>query len=289
VKARDILLAISVPLIWGLGLAFAKAAVDQFPPILLMALRFTVTALAMVWFVRPPWPLLPRICLIAVISATVQYSLTFTGLRGLDASTAALVIQLEVPFATLLAALFLREHLGLRRIGGMLLAFTGVVLIAGEPKLQQDLQPFFLVMGGAFTWALGQVMIRALGVVGGFTLISWVAVFAAPQLFIASWLFEADQAAAIASADWVVWGTVVYLGLVMTALGYGIWYHLLGRYEVGLVAPYLLLLPFVTVLAGVLLLGETLSLLVVAGGALIVAGVAIITLERRQPAAAAVD
>jgi O-acetylserine/cysteine efflux transporter len=51
-KPLDILIAVTVPVVWGLGLVFAKPAVDQFPPILLMALLFTVTTLLMVWFVH---------------------------------------------------------------------------------------------------------------------------------------------------------------------------------------------------------------------------------------------
>ena len=81
-KPADVLLAISVAVIWGMGFTFAKAAIEDFPPILLMALRFSLTALALVWFVRPPWQLLGKIFWIALVSAAIQYSLTFTGLQG---------------------------------------------------------------------------------------------------------------------------------------------------------------------------------------------------------------
>ena len=53
-RPLDILMGIAVPLVWGLGVVFAKAAIEHFPPILLMALRFTLTALVLVWFVKPP-------------------------------------------------------------------------------------------------------------------------------------------------------------------------------------------------------------------------------------------
>lgn len=280
-RPLDILLALSVPLIWGLGFTFAKAAVAEFPPILLMCLRFSVTALALVWFVKRPPGIMWRLCLIALISAAIQYGLTFHGLKYLDASTAVLVVQLEVPFCTLLAAFFLKEKLTAKKMLGMAIAFVGVGLIAGEPRLSDNWNGIFMVIGGAFTWAIGQVMIRHLGQLGGFTLIAWVAMFAAPQLLIASLIIDTGQWAAIQNATWVVWATVVYLGLVMTALGYGIWYHLLGRYEVNKVAPFLLLLPVVTVASSVALLGETLTPWLLAGGALVISGVAVIVIERR--------
>lgn len=279
-KPLDILLAVAVAVIWGMGLVFAKAAINHFPPILLMALRFSLTACALVWFVRPPYPLLGKIFWVALVSAAIQYSLTFTGLKGIDASSAALVLQLEVPFGALLAWVFFRERLGWRRTLGMLLAFTGIVLIAGEPNLRPQLLPLLMVMGGAFTWALGQMLIKRLGRVGSFALIAWVAVFATPQLLVSSWLFESDQIEALGSAEPIVWVAVVYLGLVMTALGYGLWYHLLGRYQVNQVMPFLLLLPVTAVLGGVVFLGEHLSFVIVTGGVLAIGGVATMTIER---------
>ncbi len=279
-KPLDLLLALAVPTIWGLGFTAAKAGLDQFPPILLMALRFTLTALVLVWFVKPPWPSMGRIFVITVVSATIQYSLTFTGLKDLYASTAVIVVQLEVPFGALLAAIFLRERLGARPAFGMALAFLGVGLIAGEPRLGADHMALVLVVSGAFVWAIGQVMIKAMGPFGGFTLIAWVAVFAAPQLFLSSWLFEDGQLEAIRGADWRGWAVVLYLGLVMTALGYAIWYRLLATYRINQVMPFLLLLPVTSVGGSMLFLGERLSTMVATGGAIVIAGVAIIIVER---------
>lgn len=274
------LMALAVPVIWGMGIVFAKAALDHFPPILLIALRFAVTAGALVWFVRPPWPLMGRIALIALVSVTIQYSLTFTGLKYLDASVTVLVVQLEVPILILIGALFLGERPTLRTYAGIAMTFLGVALIAGDPKLQGDFFAFFLLLGGVTTWAIGQAMVRKLSGVGAFALIAWVAVLGAPQLFVASWLLEDNQLQLIRDADWVVWGTVIYLGLVMTALGYGLWYHLLSRYPVPKVAPFLLLLPVTSVIGSVFVLGETLSLPVMVGGAVVIAGVAFIVLEK---------
>lgn len=269
-----------VPTVWGLGFTIAKAAFVfvEFPPILLMAFRFALTALLLVWFVKPPLGMMLKIFWIAIVSATIQYSLTFTGLDGLNASTAVIIVQLEAPFIAILAAVVLKDHLGKRRTFGMVLAFLGVLLTAGTPELQGDLLPAFMVAGGAFTWAVGQIMVKNLGgQVGGFTLIAWVAVFAAPQLFISSWVFEDGQMQAIKSAGWIGWGAVVYMGLVMTALGYAVWYHLLSKFQVNQVMPFLLLVPVSSIIGSVLILGESLSLQELIGSVIVVAGVWIIT------------
>lgn len=273
-------MGIAVALTWGMGIVVAKAAIDHFPPILLMSFRFAVTALVLVWFVKPPLWALWRICGIAVISAAIQYSLTFTGMLGLDASVTALVVQLEVPFLVLFGVIFLKERPGLRKWFGITMAFVGVALIAGEPKLNGAWGSMFMVVGGACAWAFGQILIRRLKEIDGITMTAWIAVFAAPQLLIMSLLFEEEHLPAITSAGWTVWGAVLYLGLIMTAAGYGLWYTLLRRHPVNMVAPFLLLLPVFSVIGGVLFLGESLSLQIVAGGLVVIAGVALILIER---------
>jgi len=281
-KPLDTLSAISVAIIWGMGFVIAKAAMEHFSPILLMALRFTLTALCMIWFFRPDPKLFNKLFWIAFVSAAIQYSLTFTGVSGIDASTAALLIQLEVPFAILLAAVVLGDKLTIRQGVGVSLAFCGAILIVGEPKLANNMRYVLMVIGGGFAWSLGQIMIKMMGVSGGFSLISSVAVFAAPQLFIASYLLEDNQIDQIITASPAVWAAVVYLGLVMTTLGYAMWYRLLGLYDVNMVMPFLLLLPVASVVGGYLFLDEILTTKIAIGGLLALAGVAIITLRIKQ-------
>ncbi len=112
--------------------------------------------------------------------------------------------------------------------------------------------------------------------VTGFQLITWVAVFAGPQMFISSLIVESGHLSALKNATIVGWGTVVYMGIVMTALGYGIWYHLLKKYDVNQVMPFLLLLPVSSILGAVLLLGERPNIRTLIGGVFVVIGVAAI-------------
>ena len=273
-------MAVAVAVIWGMGFIIAKAAMSHFSPILLMALRFTLTAFCLIWFFRPPISLFKNLFWISLVSAAIQYSLTFNGVNGIDASTAGLLVQLEVPFGLIMAWLFLGDRISIKQVIGIIVAFLGAVLIIGEPKLSGDLVYAFMVIGGAFTWSVGQIMIKKLGNVGGFMLITGVAIFAAPQLFIASWLFESDQIQQIQTANLPAWAAVAYLGLIMTALGYALWYRLLGLYTVNQVMPFLLLLPVTSVIGGIIFLGESLTIKITIGGLMALAGVALITIQR---------
>ena len=280
-STRDYCMGVAVALTWGMGMVFAKAAIEHFPPMLLMAFRSVLTALVLVWFVKIPKKSLVQIALIAAISGTLQFALTLTGLLSIDAGVAALITQLEVPFLILLGFIFLSEKPSIRIWVGIGIAFAGVFIVTGAPQHSSSWFAILLVVGGSIAWAVGQVMVRALKDINGLTLVAWVAVFAGPQLFASSFIFETGQLEAIKSAGWIVWAAVVYLGLVMTALGYGMWYSLVRNHPVAKVAPFLLLLPVFSMLGGVLFLGEHLTLYTILGGTIIIGGVAFITLERK--------
>ena len=277
-RLMDMALGLGVALVWGLGLVFAKAAISHFPPILLMAFRFTVTAAVLVWFIKPAKNQMRTLFLISFISATLQYSLTFSGLAGLDASATALIIQLEIPFLVIIGAIFLNETPGWRRWVGIIIAFFGVYQITGEPRIGNAVGSVMMVVGGGLTWAIGQAMVRQLKDITGLTVAAWVAVLACPQLCVMSAVFETGQIAAVQSAGWVVWSAVAYLGLIMTALGYYMWYTLIRRTPVSEAAPYLLALPLFSILGGSFFLGETISEQTLIGGGIIVFGVSLIVL-----------
>jgi O-acetylserine/cysteine efflux transporter len=272
-------MALMVPLVWGMGFVFAKGAINHFPPILLMAFRFALTAMVLVWFVPVPYGNLKNIFNVAIVAAAIQYSLTFTGLAGLEAGLASLVVQLEVPFLVLLGALVLKENPGLKKWVGIIISFLGVGLMTQQDSLNGSLGSVCLVVAGCFVWACGQVMIRKLKDIGGLQVTAWVAVFATPQLFIMSAIFESGQITAIQNANDMVWLTVIYLGLVMTCLGYYLWNTLIRRHDVGTVAPFLLLLPLFSLIGGMLFLGEEPTADKLLGGVVILLGVAIITIR----------
>ncbi|MBT3175370.1 MAG: EamA family transporter [Desulfobacula sp.] len=273
---KDFGLALSVPVIWGMGFTFAKAGLNEFPPLFLMSLRFSLSALILCWFYPPPIEQFKVIFLLALVSATIQYGLTFTGLKGLDASTAVLLVQLEVPFGALLASIILKDNLGWIRALGMVLVFSGVGLITGTPSIHNQFFSAFLVVCGAFTWALGQIMIKKMILITGFQLIAWLSFFAGPQMFIASLLIEHGQLESVKNATIVGWGTVIYLGVIMTTVGYGIWYQILKKYDVNQVMPFLLLVPVSSIAGAVLFLGERPGVMTMIGGTIVIFGVAII-------------
>lgn len=210
----------------------------------------------------------------------------FTGMARLDAGTTAILTQLQVPFSAAVAAVIYGERLGWVRGLGMAVAFAGVAIMMGEPRLTADLLAVGFVMFAGMVWALANIQIKALGPVDGFSLNAYLGLFAAPQLLITSLALEFGQREALAQADWsAVIFAVLYMAVMVQIVSYAIWYRLLRLYPVNQVMPVTLLCPVLGVLAGVVLLGETLTWPAVIGGAATLAGVGIIVLWR--PAAPA--
>lgn len=273
-NTKQILLALIVPITWGLGFTLAKIGMEQFPALLIMTIRFGIAGLILVWFTKPPWGHMREIFVVALIGSTIQYGLTYNGLKGIDASTAAILVQLEGPILAIMGAFLLKEKLGITRALGMGLAFIGVLIITGEPRLDGHLDSVILLIAGSAVWAVAQIMISRLKDLSGITILAWVAIMATPQMFVASLLIEDGQWLAITTASFIDWSIILYLALIMTVLGYSVWYHLLSSVDVSKVSPFLMLLPITSIIAGIVLLDEKLTSSMILGGLLIMSGVA---------------
>ncbi|MDG1955744.1 MAG: EamA family transporter [Candidatus Thioglobus sp.] len=282
-NSKQILLARIVPITWGLGFTLAKIGMEQFSALLIMSIRFGIAGLVLVWFTKPPWGHMREIFVVALIGSTIQYGLTYNGLKGIDASTAAILVQLEGPILALMGTILLKEKLGLTRALGMGFAFLGVFIIAGEPRLDGHIDSVILLVAGSTVWAVAQIMISRLKGLSGITILAWVAIMATPQMLIASLIIEDGQWQAITSASLVDWSIIFYLAFIMTVVGYSVWYHLLSSVDVSKVSPFLMLLPITSIIAGMVLLDEKLTLSMIIGGLMIMTGVASTLINWRWP------
>jgi O-acetylserine/cysteine efflux transporter len=280
IEPKDVAAFLLVTIIWGFNFAVVKTGLLTFPPIFMTALRFSLVAILLVPFVKMPRGHFGGIMLVAGTLGFLHFALMFTGLSGIDAATAAIAIQLQVPFAALLAAIVFKDKLGWRRALGMAIAFCGVAVIAGEPRMAGNYLSLAFVVTAAMIFAFSNVIVKKLDMLDAWTIAGWMSLFAVPQLLVASFVLEEGHLEALRTADWLAWGCVLYNAVVVMIIGYGLWYRLLRRYEMNTAMPFTLLVPLFGVLTGVLVLGESLTLGLVIGGALTIVGVGIIILRR---------
>ncbi|WP_280563236.1 EamA family transporter [Chromohalobacter sp. 48-RD10] len=283
---RDLLLGLLVIVIWAFNIIVIKVGVDDMPPLMLMTLRFMLVAALVVPFTRITRRQLPWLLVLSVTFGGLHFPLLFLGLGQAEAGTGALLVQMGTPFATLLAAVFFKEHLDLRRLLGLLLAFAGAVVLAGGPALP-NVTATLTLLTSALAWAVSTLIIKRAPAISPLTLAGWIALFAIPQVALASWLFETQHMQALRHAGWIGWGAVFYTAVMSSIIAYGLWYSLLRRHPVNRVVPLTLLMPVIAVFLGVWLLGDDLDSHKLLGGALVIAGLAVINLPGRQRARAA--
>ena len=280
---RDSLIAITVPVLLGFGFVIAKPAMQQFPPFLLMGLRFTLAALILVWWFPIPKVFLKKIFLVSLVGGTLTYGLVYSGFDKIDASSATLLVQTEVPFGVIIAYFLLKERTEIKNILGMAIAFVGLIVLLGAPNLEGKLVGVLLLLAGAFMWSLGMVMAKPISSkIGGFALVAWISLFSGPMLLLGSFIFDSNTINYFLSANKEGWLIVIYLSVIMQPIAYGVWYYVLGRNPVQKIMPVMLLLPVTSLFTAVYLLGEQPSKQLVLGGTIIMFGVAIILFNKKK-------
>ncbi len=274
---RDSLVALLVPIFLGFGFVIAKPAFEYFPPFLLMGLRFTIAALIMIWWFPIPKGLFKDLIIVSFIGGTLQYGLTYSGLNIIDASSAVLLVQAEVPFGIIIAFFLLKERPGIKNILGICVSFFGVFILTGAPNLEGKFFGVLLTLSGACTWSLGAVLAKPLSEkMNPFALTAWLCLLSGPLLILASAIFDGNTINYFLSADLNSWLIVGYLGLFMQPLAYGSWYYVLKRNPVHKVLPVMMLLPLTGLLASIFLLGEKPGEYIFIGGTIILIGVGMI-------------
>ncbi len=113
-----------------------------------------------------------------------------------------------------------------------------------------------MIIAGAFTWSLGQVLARRLGQDDGIGLLKANALGSLPQLALATLLIEQGQWQAVATATWQQWATLAFVGVTAFYLAYMCWFSLVKQCRMDEAAPFLLLMPVVGIMTAWLVLGR---------------------------------
>ena len=277
-RSKDLLLILTVIVVWGVNFAVIKVGVADVPPLLLGGLRFLLAAFPAVLFLRAPKVPLRLYILYGMTISVGQFSLLFTAIHmGMPTGLASLVLQSQAFFTMVFAAFWLKEQWRANQLAGLVLAAGGLVLIGSAHGLSMPLAGFMLTIGAAAMWACGNIVTRAVGRYGPMNQLAFVVwaslVPPVPLLLLSAWL-EGPQAMATALTHFsgTAFAALAYLAWAATLFGYGVWTALLSRYPANRIAPFSLLVPVVGLTTGWLVFGEVLRPVHFAGGALLMAG-----------------
>lgn len=272
---RDIGLALLVAAIWGLNFVFIKWGVEQVPPLFLTALRYLCAALPAVFFIKRPQVRLGTMAIYGLAIGFAQFGLLFSAIKlGMPAGLASLLMQLQAFFTVVLALFFLGEKLTRFQTIGGIVAMVGVAVIATERVELTALVPLLMIILAAFFWGVANIASKKAGQIDMLSFVVWSSLVPILPLLCLSLLVEgpAQIGAALANFSGRSGFVVLFNGYAATILGFGLWSYLLKRYPASLIAPFSLLVPVAGIASSMLLLGEHITFMEIAGSILIFVG-----------------
>lgn len=214
----------------------------------------------------------------------LEFLLIYTGVGFTNGGHLSLIINTAPIFVACGAHFILPgERLHLLKSSGLLLAFGGVALLFSDELVIQQ-RGFWrgdvLVLGAAVIWAATTLYMKRFLVerFNGFRLLHVQVLVSTPLLLGASLLVESAPLAGATAGSMLI---VLFQGLIVVFFSYLMWMRLLIRYPASGMQSFTFLSPVWGVLAGMLILGERVSLLMAVGMALIGLGLYLVNRPRR--------
>ncbi len=276
----SILAFVFLILFWSSAFGAIKVSLEYAPPILFAGMRtllcgLVVALAALVWGgranLRRDWLIY---LMLAVLNVVLFMGLQTFTILYMPSGSAAVVIYLQPILVGLASYLVLSEQLSVPKVVGLVLGFSGVVVVStgslSGSSLGTPLGVAFGV-GSALSWTLGTVYFKWYG-----ERLSTLWAVAVP--FSAGGVVLTGLGLVLESLSSISWtgtyfASFLYTALVGTALAWMLWLGLVKAGEASRVSAYVFFVPLASVLLGAAFLGETLSPWLLAGAALVICGI----------------
>jgi drug/metabolite transporter (DMT)-like permease len=281
---RDFGLLILVCLVWASNNIISKIVVAHWgvPPLFYAAVRFAlVAAVTLPWLLpapRPAW----RIVEDGLLKGVGNIAQLFMGIKTATPTAAAVVIQVAVPFTTILSMLMLGEKVRWKRGLGIALTLSGAVVVMWSPHGLELSPGLWFIVGSAFTGSLGAVMMKQIEGVKPLQFQAWVGFTAVAPLAALTATFEPNALGVAVQAGWPFVAAVTFSALVVSVLAHTAYYGLIQRHEANLIAPLTLMTPLMTIGLGVLITHDRFDIRMGIGTILALVGVLIIALRKNH-------
>ncbi len=270
---------------WGASFVATKIALRELAPVALVWARFSLGVIVLGLFVlgrRQFRPIQKRdfayFLLLGFLGITLHQWLQSNGLVTSQATTTGWIIATTPLFIAVLGRVFLRERIGPGGLAGIVLATAGVLLVVarGDPRAivvgRLGAPGDALILISAVNWAVFSVLSRsglkrhpAALMMFYVMLLGWVLT---TGLFVVQSGFRG-----IGPLTGAGTAALLFLGIICSGVAYVFWYDALERLPASRVGAFLYLEPLVTVAVAAALLGESIRIGTMAGGAIILFGI----------------
>lgn len=278
VNLLDLLLLLLLAAIWGGSYLFMRMAGPALGSVVLMGLRVGLAAVALFGYTlaigdlpdfRRYWK---EFLILGALNNAIPFVLIANAVIDLNASLASIINATTPLFTAVVATVWIKESFGLKKISGVLVGISGVIILMGWNPLPLTTETVWATMQAllaALSYGLAAVYARTRfkGVAPLHTSVGQL-VGSSVLLVPAAW---ALAPATFPSSTVII--AVLGLALLCTALAYLIYFRLISSAGATQAAAVTFLIPFFSLLWGVTLLGERLNVGMFVGLAVILGSV----------------
>jgi len=271
--------------IWGIGPVFIRTLSVELGPANHLVIRYVPVVLAYLvglammggWRIeRRDWP---RLLIISIVGLAGYNLGAAFGFELVPAGIGSLIFGAQPLFIALFGVMIAGEKLSVETIIGLCVAFAGTILLAaGDLGLTGDAESFLrgcvFVLLSTVAFAVYVVMAKPLTLKYGTFSISAMSTCLS-STFLVVVMMDPSVVPALVNMTPRNWFDMAYVVILSTFISTITWNYGSSRLPAATAGAFLYLMPVIGVLAGAALLSETITFAMLAGGALILLGVAI--------------
>lgn len=277
--------ALFAVVVWGASFIATKVALRDVSPVTIVWLRFAMgvvilgaTVARRGRFALPHWREWGYFALLGFLGITFHQWLQSNGLQTSEAGTTAWIVATTPVFMALLGWLALKEGLSLARIGGITMAFIGVLLVVSKGDLASVSVGKFgapgdvLILISSINWAVFSVLSRR-GLKSHPASLMMFYVMTSGWLFTSILFFTGTDPGEMANLTLNGWIGIVFLGVFCSGLAYIAWYDALQSLSAAQTGSFLYIEPLVAAVVAFFVLNEAIVPASLLGGGIILFGV----------------
>lgn len=277
-------------LIWSTSFVATKLAYSSFPPLTLGAVRFVIASVILLiaaqWMellVLPPRRDLGMMALSGLLGITLYFAMENIGVHLTTASNAALIMSSYPAITMIMERLIYGVHVTAMKWVGIALAMVGVMFVSGAGAGaggEHALLGNVILCGTGVVWAFYNFATRSVVNRYPAVTVSLYQTLAGSLAFIPLALLERGQWREPTAASW---GIAAYLGVFCSVAAFMLFNYGLRRLTAGAAVSLTNLVPVFGVFFSVIILGESVSVWQLAGGAVVLFGVYLSVRKQRAP------
>lgn len=279
--SRYHLAAIFTVTVWGTTFVSTKVLINNgLSPAEIFFMRFLL-AYVCIWFIAPrklradSWRDEATLLAAGLCGGSLYFLTENIALESSPASNVSLIVCTAPLWTSLLLSSFHRdERMSRRQIAGSAAAFAGMVLVVLNGHFVLRLSPHgdLLALTAALLWALYSLIIKRIGSKYPTLFITRKIFFYGLLSIVPYFLIQPPTFDIALLAHPVVWGNILFLGIVASMLCYVLWNATMRHLGAVRATNYIYFNPLVTIVTAALFIGERITVAALAGATLILVG-----------------